>query len=325
VTRLRHPSDEAGFTLIELLTVLAILGIVLAALTTLMVAGLRTEAEQTNRANGQLEARLALDKLRREVHCGTSVSSNGGIWPTQSVTIALPTYCPTNTGAAASVTWCTSPSGGSGPYAMWRYPHSTDLSSASYATACADTGSGGVKWATNIVNSTGSVASGQVFSSPVTPTTSALAPPDLTFGTTAGTLGSTSSMVTYGYIVDPVVSGTEQPGTEGVITVQQQTIANKSILIDWTQPCSLYAQKASIGEFKVYGRTPNGEQLLTTITSTACATTTWTDTGSGTPSGQPVGATLAKMTITLPIRGGAGTYQRLITVQDDVTLRNTPR
>jgi hypothetical protein len=121
------------------------------------------------------------------------------------------------------------------------------------------------------------------------------------------------------------VSGIEQPGTEGIITVQQQTTANKSILVDWTQACSLYAQKASIDHFKVYGRTPNGEQLLTTITSTACATTTWTDTGSGTPSGQPVGATLAKMTITLPIRGGAGTYQRLITVQDDVTLRNTPR
>lgn len=301
-----------------MLTVVLILGIVLAALTQLMVAGLRTESDQTKRANGQLEARLALDKVRRELHCGTSVTSNGGAWPTQSVTIVLPTYCKTNTTGAVSVTWCTS---GSGPYTLWRYPHNTDLSSADYATACTGTGQ---SWAKNIVNA-GGVSNGQIFSNPVAPTAPALGGAALSFGTATGTLGSTGGTTTYAYIVDPVVSGVEQPGTESVINVQQQATANKSILVDWSQACSLYAQNASIDHFKVYGRTLRAEQLLTTVTSTGCGTTTWTDTGSGTPSGQPVGATLAKVTVTLPVRGGPATNQRLITVQDDVTLRNTPR
>lgn len=316
MSRQPDPRGEAGFTLIEMLVVLLILGIILAGLTQLLVAGLNTEADQTKRAKSQLEARLALDKLRRELHCGTSVSSNGGSWPTQSVTVVLPSYCQTNTSGAVSVTWCTT---GSGPYTLMRYPHATDLSAANYATACTGTGT---SWATNIANS-GSVASGQIFSNPVTPTLPSLGSTDLSYGTVSGSLGSAGSDVTYGYIVDPVVSGTEQPGTEEIITLRAGSI-NKSILVDWTQACSLYAQSGSIDHFKVYGRTFGTEQLLTTITSAGCATTTWTDTGSGTPSGLPVSSTLAKLTMTLPIRSG-NPNPRLITLQDDVTLRNTPR
>jgi prepilin-type N-terminal cleavage/methylation domain-containing protein len=321
VTTRRVQPAEAGFTLIETLVVLAILGIVLAGLTQLFVAGLNTETDQNARAQAQLDARLALDRLRREVHCGSAVSPNpNGTWPTQAITIVLPSYCQTNTTGAASVTWCTS---GSGPYTLWRYPHATDLSGASYATACAGSGS---SWATDIVNA-GPVTGGQIFSNLVAPTLPALGSPDLAYGKCATgpcTLGNAASSVTYGYVVDPIVSGVEQPGTEEIITFQAG-VTGKSILVDWSTACAAYPQNASITGFRVYGRTPGGEQFYFPVTSSGCATTSWEDTGSGvgTSSGSPLGATRSKFTVTLPV--SAKGNQGPITIQDDITLRNTPR
>ena len=68
-------SDESGFTLTEMLVVLVILGIVLAALTQLFVSATRTEVDQDKRFQAQQEARLALDSLRREIHCASAVTS----------------------------------------------------------------------------------------------------------------------------------------------------------------------------------------------------------------------------------------------------------
>ena len=67
-------SDESGFTLTEMLVVLVILGVVLAALTQLFVSASRTEVDQTRRFQAQQEARLALDALRREIHCANAVT-----------------------------------------------------------------------------------------------------------------------------------------------------------------------------------------------------------------------------------------------------------
>jgi prepilin-type N-terminal cleavage/methylation domain-containing protein len=310
-----HPSNEAGFTLIELLTVLAILGIVLAALTQLLVAGLNTQSDQTKRAQGQLEARLALDKLRREVHCGASLSANGGdlVTGTQSITIVLPSYCRTNaSGAILWVTWCTS---GSGPYTLIRYARSTDYSSTNYSTACP--GAGGQIWARNIVNSS-LVSSGRIFSGYTPPTPVAFGEPDLSYGTVAGSF----AVGTYRYVVDPYVASNDLPGNEGIINVG---ITGKSVLVDWTQACSL--NPAS--QFRIYRMDTGGVWKRVTTQpstpSTPCSVTTWTDTDptSGTAA-TPAGSTRAKLTVTLPVRGGA-TNGRLITVRDDVTLRNTPR
>jgi len=140
-------SESSGFTLTEMIVVLAILGIVLAALTQLFVSGVKAEADMSNRFRAQQNARLALDGLRREFHCASAV---GGTPTTSSLTISLPSYCPTNsTGADTSVTWCTV--GAGAPYALWRYQ----------GTSCSGSGR---RWADNLV--TGAVFS-PVYTTPL--------------------------------------------------------------------------------------------------------------------------------------------------------------
>ncbi len=95
---------EDGYTLVELLTVMVILGTVMGGLTTLFVHAANAEVDLNNRYRAQQDARLALDKLRRETHCASQASVSGS----SSVTLTLASYCPTGNGA---VTWCTVGSG----------------------------------------------------------------------------------------------------------------------------------------------------------------------------------------------------------------------
>ena len=60
-------AEERGVTLIEMLVVLAILGIVLAGMTTLFVSASTSHTDQSNRIEAQRNGRLALDGLRREI------------------------------------------------------------------------------------------------------------------------------------------------------------------------------------------------------------------------------------------------------------------
>ena len=92
--------DERGYTLVEMLTVLVIFGTVMSALMVLFVQGTGAEVDMNNRFQAQQDARLALDKLRRETHCASAVTVSSA----SSVTLSLPSYCPTGNG---SVTWCT--------------------------------------------------------------------------------------------------------------------------------------------------------------------------------------------------------------------------
>jgi prepilin-type N-terminal cleavage/methylation domain-containing protein len=121
----RRLGAEDGYSLTEMLVVLAILGIVLGALTQLFVSGSTAQVDMTRRFEAQQNMRLALDKLRREIHCGSAVTATP---PTSSIIISLGSYCPTNgTGAAAEITWCTkdkdghAPPGSGAPYSLWRY------------------------------------------------------------------------------------------------------------------------------------------------------------------------------------------------------------
>ncbi len=126
---------------------MVILGVVLAALTQLFVSASKAQADMSNRFEAQQNARLALDGLRREIHCASAVP---GTPTTSSLTITLPSYCPTNgTPADRSITWCTV--GAAAPYALWRYE----------STSCSGTGR---KWADNLV--TGAVFS-PVYTAPV--------------------------------------------------------------------------------------------------------------------------------------------------------------
>jgi prepilin-type N-terminal cleavage/methylation domain-containing protein len=127
-------SENAGYTLSEMIVVLTILLIVVAALAQLFESASKAEVDMSNRFQAQQNARLALDGLRREIHCANAVTL--GTLPTSSITITLGKYCPSNTtGSAASFTWCTTGTGV--PYTLWRYS----------GTSCAGTGK---PWVSNL-------------------------------------------------------------------------------------------------------------------------------------------------------------------------------
>src|SRR5262245_19337945 len=62
----------------------------------------------SNRFQAQQEGRIALDALRREIHCASAISSTqtGGGWPSSAVKISLGSICGAP-GGAVDVTWCT--------------------------------------------------------------------------------------------------------------------------------------------------------------------------------------------------------------------------
>ena len=69
--------ESGGFTLTEMLVVMAILGVIVAGLTQLFLSGSKAEADMSNRFRAQQNARLALDGLRREIHCASDVTVSG--------------------------------------------------------------------------------------------------------------------------------------------------------------------------------------------------------------------------------------------------------
>lgn len=132
--------SERGYSLIEMLVVMAIMGIVMTSLTTVFVQASNSETDMNNRFQAQLTAKLALDKMRREVHCASVATPTGS---SSSVTITLPSYCKTGSG---SITWCTR-SVATNRYALYRVVGAT----------C----TGGIKWADYLAPSAGaSVCSG---------------------------------------------------------------------------------------------------------------------------------------------------------------------
>ncbi len=127
----RFLADERGVSLVETLTGLVILGTVLATLTGLFVSASKAELDMNQRFRAQQDARLALDALRRELHCAKTITTASGTWPSSSMTLTLPTdaygarICPTGVGA---VTWCAIGSGSR--FGLWRTP----------GTSCTTTG-----------------------------------------------------------------------------------------------------------------------------------------------------------------------------------------
>lgn len=123
VSRMR---DEGGYSLIEMLVTMAILGTVMAAVTTLFVTGTKAEIDMNERFTAQQEARLALTKMRREVHCASSAqgqgTANGSGYYTH-VLVTLASYCKTGTG---QVSWCAlSINGSTTRYGLYRQTGAT--------------------------------------------------------------------------------------------------------------------------------------------------------------------------------------------------------
>lgn len=148
---------EDGFTLLELIVTMAILLTVIAALTDVLVQSSNSELDANRRFQVQEQARLGLDKLRRELHCASSVTVVDGGGNTlgagvsgSTIYATLTSVCPTSGLTSpdqfAYVTWCTLPSGlESGDYALYR------VSSLTSQPACSTSG---VKWADYLTTAT---------------------------------------------------------------------------------------------------------------------------------------------------------------------------
>src|SRR6476646_4550317 len=98
---------EEGYSLVELLVVMIILGTVLASLTTVFVSGSKAEVALNQRFQAQQQARLALDRIRADIHCASAAQAQTIGTYTGSLKLAEPNcyaYATTPT-----VSWCPVP------------------------------------------------------------------------------------------------------------------------------------------------------------------------------------------------------------------------
>ena len=143
---------EGGFTLPELLVTMAILLIVVASLASVLVQASKSEIDTSKRFTAQVQDRTALDKIRRELHCASSVTDTSGNALTfgtayNAITTQLSSVCPSTLGQTLYVTWCTSASTlTTGDYALYR------VTSTSSRPTCSS--SGKIKWADYLTTST---------------------------------------------------------------------------------------------------------------------------------------------------------------------------
>lgn len=93
---------ERGYSLIELVQVSAILSVVLTGLTVLFVQATNAEFQMNERFLAQQNARVAVDRMRREIHCASAVTPTGSA---TSITITLPSQCPTSGGSLATIVY----------------------------------------------------------------------------------------------------------------------------------------------------------------------------------------------------------------------------
>jgi prepilin-type N-terminal cleavage/methylation domain-containing protein len=98
----RRLREQAGYTMMELLIVLTILGTVTGAITTLFVQASNAEFDMNRRFQAQQSARVAIDKMRREIHCSNGITPTGA---STSITVTLPAYCPSAGGVLTNVTY----------------------------------------------------------------------------------------------------------------------------------------------------------------------------------------------------------------------------
>lgn len=86
---------------------MVMLAIVMAGLTTAFTSGVNAELRADRKFQAQQNARLALDRMRGELHCASAISAANGT-AVASVTVTLPDIC---SGADTSVTYATQSAG----------------------------------------------------------------------------------------------------------------------------------------------------------------------------------------------------------------------
>lgn len=100
---------EAGYSLVEMLTVMVIMTIVFSGITQVFISGSKAQTEQDNRFQAQLATRLAMDQIRKDIHCASDLAVG---YTTSAITLKRPSAC------GGDVSWCTSPV--SGFASRWR-------------------------------------------------------------------------------------------------------------------------------------------------------------------------------------------------------------
>jgi prepilin-type N-terminal cleavage/methylation domain-containing protein len=111
---LRRLRSRDGYTLVELIVVLSIFLFIVTALTRLFTTGAKAELDMNRRFQAQQEARLALDRMRRELHCADSITpatDADGDGYVASITVTIPSQCPSAKGVNITVVYDTSSAG----------------------------------------------------------------------------------------------------------------------------------------------------------------------------------------------------------------------
>ena len=138
-------TGEDGYSLVEMIIVMAILGIVLAGLSTVFVSGSSAEAHLNQRFQAQQRVRAALDRVRNDVHCASKASAVAiNTYPALRLDV---TSCSTTT---TYDYWCVV----SASTTPVRYTLYRAYSTAAPTTAtCTATDTSRIKIATNLVSS----------------------------------------------------------------------------------------------------------------------------------------------------------------------------
>lgn len=92
-------SGVRGFTLVELIIEMAILFTVLTAVTTLFVSGSKAELDLNARFQAQQQARIAVNRMRRDIHCASAATmrdypaNSPAGYPRRYLDLTLPPQC----------------------------------------------------------------------------------------------------------------------------------------------------------------------------------------------------------------------------------------
>jgi prepilin-type N-terminal cleavage/methylation domain-containing protein len=146
----RRVCDESGFTVIELMVTMALLLVVVSAIAGTLVTASNHEARLNAMSQSQTQARQALSKLTREIHCAQTIKDTGGTsvasWTgaVSGMTLALPAGCPTGGAQPVTAMWCTVASG-----VRWDLYRATQ---AGGNLTCP--GANGIRWAQYLTTST---------------------------------------------------------------------------------------------------------------------------------------------------------------------------
>lgn len=121
--------DERGYSLVEMVVVMAIMGVVMAGLTTIFVGGSRAETDLNRRFVAQQQSRLAQAKIETDLQCAQAAQVQT-ISTYPGLAIYEPNCADPNTGST-TIDYCIIPSTVmTGRYALWRSPATSNRCSA---------------------------------------------------------------------------------------------------------------------------------------------------------------------------------------------------